>query len=94
MKDKVDEVMGPRVQAEELAVHHVGEGGEGVIKAHNRLCQDLPNPFPGNPPLDKVVLRHIQNVIVLDEVVVPDRQVGGCGDEGEQKTYEKRGVTR
>ena len=35
VQNKVDEVMGPRVQAEELTVQHVGEEGEGVIEARH-----------------------------------------------------------
>jgi predicted metalloprotease len=88
VKEKVYQMMPPRVQSEQLTVEHVGYPGQGMPVANMEGCKS-----PGNVPrrqtrLYVTVSRYVFVVIKIDELVIVHLPVNGNDSYRQKEAYE------
>jgi hypothetical protein len=82
------EVMPASVHPEALDVGHMGKPGDWVPVGPAISIQPAESPrdaFPGQTRFHRRIVRYIDIVIIIDEIVVPDTREHGDGDHREEK---------
>ena len=74
MEQEVAQVVAGRLHAEELAIEHDGEPGEGMPGAADRIGEGPANASPGESMAHIAVLGNEGGVIDVNEAVVDGRQ--------------------
>ena len=85
MEQDIGEMMPRRIQAVELAVQHVGQGGQGMPVDPMPLGEGLDNPVPTEPPGDGGILVNVNIIVVVDELMVQGLAKDGPDGRGESK---------
>ena len=86
---RVAGLMSARAEAEELAVEHVREPRDRMPIARLRGGECPPNAVPVQPSLHHRVVRYQAGIVVVDEIVVSQRQVDQRRSQCQQQAHDK-----
>jgi hypothetical protein len=76
------------IEAEELAIEHVGEPGQRMPVAGVPGGESPTPAVQAEAALDHVVLGHIVRIVEVEELAVEDWPVGADGSDREQNAEE------
>ena len=94
MPADIFEVRSARVEAEDLAVEHVGHPSKGMPIARKSFGESPTDTVSGEAGFDLRVFGDVVGVVKADECVISDWQIRGKSDGGEGKGDEKEAETR
>src|SRR3954471_5977140 len=88
--ENAGEMMPPRIQTVELAIDHVRDPGEGMPVRRMEMGESPKNAFESQAARDLGVLRHVFEVVVVNEAVIQRLAKHDPGQNGERRTDAKR----
>ena len=90
VEEDADKVVRPGVEPKERAVSHVGDPGQRMPVARVPGGQRPAEAGPGQPLLDRGIVRDVVVVVVIDEGMRPRRQINQQRGKRKQQGYQAR----
>lgn len=85
MEQHVREMMSGGIQAEELAIQHVGNPRQREPIGRMAVSERPDDPFPGYTASDMIVGGDITEIVPVEECKLADRQINQDRDNGQSK---------